>query len=139
MRKHTTPAKDSILKIEFGAFGPIYRQFKHKAKSAIEFLKIHKGGEAIAALYHPQIGFIDLVWGNEGSSKSDGFGLAKLQKYHPEVLENMQTVIAKMKVTNETKNRVQIEDDKYKGSVRLYWNENRKKWLLTLFEKKQPN
>ncbi len=43
-----------------------------------------------------QITDIDLVWGMEGTSKSDGYGLAKLVKYHPEVLVNLQEILSEM-------------------------------------------
>ena len=118
-----------------GDFGNIYDCFKHKAKEAIEFLLKNKGGEAIGALKHKDVGDIDLVWGEEGTSHSDGFGLAKLAKYHPEVLDNLQEVIDDMEVTNKSKNRVQLESKSHKASVRLTWNGKLKNWLLTAFEK----
>jgi membrane protein involved in colicin uptake len=54
-----------------GVFGNIYDQFKGKAKEAIDFLRKIKGGEAIAALHHKDIGDISLVWGN----KKAGFNI----------------------------------------------------------------
>lgn len=79
-----------------GSFGPIYTQFKGRAKEAIAFLLEKKDGEAIAALHHKDIGDIDLVWGKEGTGKSDGYGFAKLAKYHPEVLDNLQELLDEM-------------------------------------------
>lgn len=85
-----------------GSFGPIYTQFKGKSKEAIAFLLEKKDGEAIAALHHKDIGDIDLVWGNEGTGKSDGYGLAKLAKFHPEVLDNLQEILDEMVVTKRS-------------------------------------
>ena len=119
-----------------GAFGNIYTQFKGKAKEAIQFLLEKKEGEAVAALHHPEIGDIDLVWGKEGTGKSDGFGLAKLAKYHPEVLDNLQEILDEMKVTQRSENRVQLESDTHQAAVRLTWDNVSKNWLLTAFEKK---
>ena len=119
-----------------GAFGPIYTQFKGKAKEAIAFLLEKKDGEAIAALHHKDIGDIDLVWGKEGTGKSDGYGLAKLAKYHPEVLDNLQEIMDDMVVTNRSENRVQLESETHQASVRLTWDNEKKNWLLTAFEKK---
>lgn len=119
-----------------GIFGNIYNQFKGKAKEAVDFLMKKKDGEAIGALHHKDIGDIDLVWGKEGTAKSDGFGLAKLAKYHPEVLSNLQEVLDDMIVTKRTDNRVQLESAKYQAAVRLTWDEKKKTWLLTMFEKK---
>ena len=119
-----------------GKFGNIYNQFKGKAKEAIQFLLGKKEGEAIGALHHPDIGDIDLVWGKEGTGKSDGFGLAKLVKYHPEVLDNQQEILSDMHVTKRTENRVQLESDTHQAAVRLTWENEKKNWLLTAFEKR---
>lgn len=127
--------------IDYGDFGAIYNNFKGKAKEAVKFLLGKHNGEAVSALYHNDIGYIDLVWGKEGTNKSDGFGLAKLAKYHPEVLYNLQELLDDMLVIKRTDNRVQLESDKYQASVRLTWNSKKKTWLLTMFEKKNsaPN
>lgn len=119
-----------------GAFGNIYDQFRGKAKEAIRFLLGRREGEAVGALHHPEIGEIDLVWGKEGTGKSDGFGLAKLAKYHPEVLDNLQEILDDMHVTQRTVNRVQLESDTHQAAVRLTWDNEKKNWLLTAFEKK---
>ena len=119
-----------------GDFGPIYDQFKGKPKEAINFLLKKKDGEAIGALHHKDIGDIDLVWGKEGTGHSDGYGLAKLAKFHPEVLDNLQDILDDMHVTKRTENRVQLESDTHQATVRLTWNDKKKTWLLTAFEKK---
>ena len=137
MREEEEHAVESEPKpISKGIFGNIYNQFKGKAKEAVDFLMKKKDGEAIGALHHKDIGDIDLVWGKEGTAKSDGFGLAKLAKYHPEVLSNLQEVLDDMIVTKRTDNRVQLESAKYQAAVRLTWDEKKKTWLLTMFEKK---
>lgn len=118
-----------------GMFGNIYDQFKGKPNEAIKFLSEKKDGEAVGALHHKDIGDIDLVWGKEGSGHSDGYGLAKLVKYHPEVLHNLQEILDDMHVTKRTANRVQLESDTHQATVRLTWNDKEKKWLLTAFEK----
>ena len=119
-----------------GAFGTIYTQFKGKAKEAIAFLLEKKEGEAVGALHHKDIGDIDLVWGKEGTGKSDGFGLAKLVKYHPEVLYDLQEILDDMTVVKKNTNRVQLESKTHKASVRLAWDKEKKNWLLTAYEKK---
>ncbi|MDR1160983.1 MAG: hypothetical protein LBK45_01465 [Tannerellaceae bacterium] len=127
-----------ITPIGKGAFGNIYDQFKGKAKEAIEFLSRTKEGEALGALHHPEIGDIDLVWGKVGTKQSDGYGLSKIAKFHPEVLDNLQEILSEMQVTQRTENRVQLESDKYQAAVRLEWDNQKKTWLLTAFEKKTP-
>lgn len=127
---------ESLESPKTGAFGTIYTQFKGKPQEAIAFLLEKKEGEAVGALHHKDIGDIDLVWGKEGTAKSDGFGLAKLAKYHPEVLGNLQEILDAMVVVDRTDNRVQLESETHQASVRLTWDSEKKNWLLTAFEKK---
>lgn len=124
-----------IKPVGVGAFGNIYNQFRGKAKAAIEFLKKVRGGEAVGALYHKDIGDIDLVWGKEGTGHSDGYGLSKLVKYHPEVLDNLQEILNDMRVVSSSKNRVNLESETHKAGVRLTWDGERKSWLLTASKK----
>ena len=124
-----------IKPVGVGAFGNIYNQFRGKAKAAIEFLKKVRGGEAVGALHHKDIGDIDLVWGKEGTGHSDGYGLSKLVKYHPEVLDNLQEILNDMRVVSRSKNRVNLESETHKAGVRLTWDGERKSWLLTAFKK----
>lgn len=132
----TLDESTSIQPIGTGPFGYIYNQFKGNAQGAIEFLLENKNGEATEALYHKELGYIDLVWGEEGTDKSDGYGLAKIAKYHPEVLNNLQEIIDDMEVVSRSNNRVQLESETHKASVRLTWDNEKKNWLLTAFEKK---
>ncbi len=127
--------KSKIIPIGKGDFGNIYDCFKGRPNQAIAFLISQQGGEAIGALHHKDIGDIDLVWGEEGTGHSDGYGLSKLAKYHPEVLANLQEILDSMTVTDRSKNRVQLESKTHKAGVRLTWNGKNKNWLLTAFEK----
>lgn len=124
-----------IKPVGVGAFGNIYNQFRGNAKAAIEFLKKVRDGEAVGALHHKDIGDIDLVWGKEGTGHSDGYGLSKLVKYHPEVLDNLQEILNDMRVVSSSKNRVNLESETHKAGVRLTWDGERKSWLLTAFKK----
>lgn len=121
---------------EAGPFGPILTQYKGDAQGAIAKLIELQTGEAVGALHHPEIGDIDLVWGLEGTAKSDGYGLAKLVRWHPEVVGNLQEVLSSMRVVKRSQNRVQMESERHQGSVRLQWDGQAKHWLLTAFEKR---
>jgi len=118
-----------------GAFGPVLTEHYHDAPGAIAKLKEMKTGEALGALHHPDIGDIDLPWGVEGKNEHDGYGLAKLLRWHPEVVDNLQDIIGSMKVRTRSENRAQLESETHKGAVRLQWDGVAKKWLLTAFEK----
>jgi hypothetical protein len=115
-----------------------YSQFKGKWKEAISFLQEVQNGIAVAALQHPKIGDIDLVWGNykEDNRISSGFGLAKIAEKHPEVLENMQYILLQMQVKyiNEVVG-YNLKGYGYKGNVRITLNGRKRLWLMTLYEK----
>lgn len=133
--RNTKVGAAEIKPVGVGAFGNIYNQFRGNAKAAIEFLKKVRGGEAVGALHHKDIGDIDLVWGKEGTGHSDGYGLSKLVKYHPEVLDDLQEILNDMRVVSSSKNRVNLESETHKAGVRLTWDGERKSWLLTAFKK----
>lgn len=130
---------EDITPIGKGEFGDIYDQFRGKSQEAIAFLLKKRGGEALGALHHKDIGDIDLVWGVEGTAKSDGYGLAKLAKFHPEVLDNLQAILNEMEVKSRSANRVKLENETHQAAVRLTWNDKSKTWLLTAFEKKEKS
>lgn len=129
-------ALDSADRPEIGPFGPIYREYRHDGKGAIAHLKRERTGEAVAALHHPEIGDIDLVWGVAGTGASDGYGLAKLVKFHPEVLGDLQGLMLRLhKIPAKSGvNRVRLEGDSGHAVVSLDWRGNKKTWLLTAYE-----
>ena len=120
-----------------GAFGPVYDQFRGKPKEAVAFLSEKQDGEALGALHHDAVGDIDLVWGKAGTKHSDGFGLSKLIKYHPEVVEHLQEILNDMKVDKVSPNRINLSSDKYKAAIRLDYDGESKTWLLTAYEKEK--
>lgn len=81
------------------------------------------------------LGEITLAWGKEGSAKSDGYGLAKIAKYHPEVLDNLTEIVEKTPITKQTPNRYTLETDKHFLAIRREFDGKKEKWLLTAFEK----
>ena len=77
--------------------------------------------------------------GKEGPGRIDGYGLAKLLKFHPEVVDNLQEILDQMPVTQRSENRIQLESDTHQAAVRLTWNEKKRNWLLTAFEKEETS
>jgi hypothetical protein len=104
-------------------------------QDAVAKLTEAHAGYVSGALSHPDVGEIDIPWGKEGTGHHDGFGLSKLVKFHPEVVENLPEIIGKMKVVSRSKNRVKLESDDHEASVRLTWNGEDRKWLLTAYQK----
>lgn len=114
-----------------GAFGPIYDQFRGKAKEAIDFLTRKKAGEAVGALHHKDIGDIDLVWGNGKA------GLAHILSKHPNVLDGIQDFINEMEVVQSSENRIVIESDSHRAVIsKMLGQEKTPQWLLTAYAKK---
>lgn len=109
---------------EIGLFGPILTQYRHDAQGAIKALTELQNGEAVAALYHPAVGDIDLVWGQMGDPSKDfagGHGLAKLYGKHPEVVSDLQGILSSLKVKSKTENRIILESSDHKSAVSLNW------------------
>jgi hypothetical protein len=128
---------DGYEQAERGPFGPMFRQFEGDAQGAVKHLMEVQDGEAIGALHHPDIGPIDLVWGEPGTGNSDGYGLAKIAQFHPEALEHLQAILDGMAVKTRSKNRVRLESADHEASVRLTWDGHEKKWLLTAYAKEK--
>lgn len=121
-----------IKPVSVGVFGNVYNQFRGKAKAAIEFLKKLGSGEATAALHHHTIGDISLVWGDRKT------GLDKILRKHPEVVDNLQSIIDSMEVVQESDNRIKLESPTHFAVVsKEYKGEPREQWLLTAYEKRE--
>lgn len=129
---NTKVGADEIKPVSVGVFGNVYNQFRGKAKAAIEFLKKLGSGEATAALHHHTIGDISLVWGDRKT------GLDKILRKHPEVVDNLQSIIDSMEVVKESDNRIKLESPTHFAVVsKEYKGEPREQWLLTAYEKRE--
>lgn len=121
---------DRIKPAGRGVFGNVYDQFRGKAKEAVHFLSQQKGGVAAGALQHPEIGDIDLVWGNEKS------GLMKMLKRYPEVLDNLQDEIDGMNVVMVSDNRIVLESPGRRAVIsKKLGNTGTDRWLLSAYKK----
>ena len=116
-------------------FGENYPQFYHKAHEAIQHLLHTKSGQVQGAFYRDEIGDITLAWGEKGTGKSDGWGLAKIVEYHPEVLDKLDELVQNLPIVKENANRYQLENDMYKLSIRKDFEGQKENWILTAFEK----
>ncbi|NTA80743.1 PLxRFG domain-containing protein [Agrobacterium tumefaciens] len=122
--------------VEEGPFGPILRGYEGKWREAAIELERRQSGDAIAALSHPDVGPIDLVWGKPGTNQHNGAGLAKLIAWHPEALDDLQGFINRLHIDEDlsTPRRIQLRDGKGQAGVRLDFDGVAKTWLLTAFE-----
>jgi len=117
-------------------YGPLFTNFRLKCQEAISFLLERKEGIATEVIYHPQLGYIDLPYGRPPSGKIKGYGLAKLIDKHPEVLNNLQEIVASTRIYfyDVKRNRYFLKSDKYEAVISLTWLEENHHWLLTAYE-----
>lgn len=113
-----------------GEFGPIYEGVI--GKDAIDFLIFRKKGEIRNALYHPQIGNIDLIWGKSGEK---GYGLAKILEKHPEAIKNLSESINRGKIVEELPERIIMinEENNQRSIIDLQFNNKLKTWVVTSY------
>lgn len=133
IEKAVSPIEEPVK----GDFGPIFTEFKGDAQGAIKHLTDLKNGEAAGALYHQDIGEIDLVWGKEGTPENDykdGYGLAKIVKKHAEVLNNLQEIVSNAEIKSQSANRIMLNSQDHKAAISLNWYGKEKKWLLSAYK-----
>jgi hypothetical protein len=121
-----------------GPFGPVFKEHSGDPAAAVARLMQERTGEVPGALYHPEIGNIDLVWGKEGDPEQGfkgGYGLAKIAAKHPEVMGELQEILSGMSILKRGGNRVLLESSDHKAAVSLDWLGDEKKWLLSAYEK----
>jgi len=119
-----------IQKIGDGEFGPIYEGIS--GNDAVKFLIMKKGGEVRGALYHIQIGSIDLIWGKSGEK---GYGIAKILEKHPEAIECLSESICGGKIVDELPQRIIMINEKnnQRSIVDLQFSNRQKIWVVTSY------
>lgn len=113
----------TVVEHGVGEFGMIYSGISRQ--EAVVFLSRLKSGEVKNALYHAEIGYIDLV-----------FGLAHIIEKHPEIVENLHTYVCKSEILQKSKDRIiLLYDPNIKSIISLTWHNFDKNWLVTAYEK----
>jgi endonuclease YncB( thermonuclease family) len=120
---------------ETGPHGPIFRQEANDYPAAVARLREAKTGEVPGVLYNPVVGDIDLVWGD-----ASRFGLSKIIARHPEVVDDLDDIIARLPVKQRPEetgnNRWVLEDESHRAVISPDYNGDPKRWLVTAFLKK---
>ena len=112
-------------------------------KAIADVMKNHK--EVVNAMYRPEVGGIDFVYGEVGTDAKkhkDGYGIAKIQyKHGDKAVQMIPEVIAKGKYEPSNYNdRAYFLHNGYRAVVRFTWDGNKKTWLVTNFlDKKIKN
>ncbi len=136
-----------MCKYKQGDFGTIYTQFRNKPKEAIKHLKKVKEGECIAALYRDDIGFVDLVWG-ENDPKNKGYGLKHIIEKHGEQIKelgfNVEDFIpiifqyGNLSVS-KTNEEYMLESKMFRIVIEKTYKGRKKCWVLTAFDLRKRN
>ncbi|MCA1989608.1 MAG: hypothetical protein LDL07_10775, partial [Desulfarculus sp.] len=122
-----------------GPFGPVFTGFVNRPDDAIAHLMKLRTGEAVGALSRPETGAVDLVWGEGGPR---GFGLAHiLEKHGEEVVREIPRIFASGEVIQVPKRpgRLYVETPGHMAVIRLDWDGQEKRWLVTAYDKKAPH
>lgn len=118
-----------------GPHGPVFENFWHDSKGAVEKLMELRSGEALGALHHPKIGDIDLIWGTTGDDRGGARGLAHIIADHRPDAFRLQEVLDATQIKEQSAREVTLESKKFKAIIRLDWDGKEKRWLLTAFTK----
>lgn len=110
-------------------FGENYAEFYHNGKGAVQKLLAEEQGQVAGAFYRDDLGDITLPWGEAGTGRSDGWGLAKIKRFHPEVMDRLDEIIRDGKFYFDEKGRPNIKlgdeivglKDNWLGKETLYW------------------
>lgn len=127
-----------------GIFGTIYTEFKEKPKEAIRHLMKTKEGECKDAFYRSDIGYVSIVWGEEGTEEkayTDGYGLSHIVKVHKKELEQLNfkiedfiCMIFTFGKLSPKRNRIYLQGEQFKLVITTEWFSKPKKMILTAFD-----
>lgn len=129
--------------IKEGPFGPIYSQFQGKPKMAIKHLMKVKKGECTKALYRKDIGYIDIVWGENDPKTNKGFGLKHIVEKHGESIkalgfniEDFIPIVVQYGNLSSTKSNEEylLESNMFRVVVEKMAFGGKKLWILTAFD-----
>ena len=146
--KSVQKKKPVKVQYETGRFGTIYTQFQDRPKEAIRFLIKRCEGECIKALKRHDIGYIDIVWG-ENDENNKGYGLKHIIEKHGSYIEELGFKIEDFipivvqygefnQTVSDTGKKV-FESKMFRFVIATNFEGRRKQWLLTSFDlRKKP-
>jgi len=130
--------------IKTGEFGKIFTQFKNQPRRAIKHLMKTKEGECISALYRSDIGYIDIVWGENNPKTNKGYGLKHIIEKHgeeikrlgfsPEELIPIIIQYGKINIKKSDEKKIICESETFRFVIITKWNNEQKVFLLTAFD-----
>ncbi len=129
-------------------FGTVYDQFKGNPKQAIKHLLKTKEGECTAALFRADIGYIDIVWGENNPKTNNGYGLKHIIDKHGETIKSLGFNIEDFipivvqfgnLSVSKTGEEYILESNMFRVVIEKFAYGKSKQWLLTAFDlRKKP-
>ena len=135
-------------KEENPAWYPQYKQFKNKPVEAIKHLMKVKKGDCLQALYRKDIGYIDIVWG-ENDKNNKGFGLKHIIEKHGDEIKQLGFKVevfipiivqfGELKKSDKPK-RIELVGEMFKVVIKTEFREEKsnkridQKFILTAFD-----
>ena len=126
-------------KEENPAWYPQYKQFKNKPVEAIKHLMKVKKGDCLQALYRIDIGYIDIVWG-ENDKNNKGFGLKHIIEKHGDEIKQLGfkvevfiPIIVQFGELQKSKkeDKILLEGEMFRVVI---YADSKKKFVLTAFD-----
>lgn len=129
--------------------GQIYDQFCGQPKLVIKHLLKMQNGECPKALYREDIGYIDIVWGENDPKTNKGFGLKHIVEKHGtrikelgfEVEDFIPIVVqfGNLSVKKSDDKKLILESETFRIVIQTRWDNQEKIFLLTAFDlRKKP-
>lgn len=119
-------------------WGKDYTKEAGKSQDAVDFLLKKQEGHVQGAFYHPELGLIDLVWGDEKSGlkhikerRIEQWGEEIFNKWVKHLAEIVETGIIDKTIKNET--RVVLISPKSSAVIELTYNSIDRHWLMSAF------
>ncbi|MFC2344556.1 hypothetical protein [Campylobacter sp.] len=117
-------------------FGENYAEFYHNGKGAVQKLLAEEHGQVAGAFYRDDLGDITLPWGEAGTGRSDGWGLAKIKRFHPEVMDRLDEIIRDGKFYFDEKGRPNIKlGDEIVGLKDNWLGKETPYWIVSSYDK----
>ena len=117
-------------------FGENYAEFYHNGKGTVQKLLAEEQGQVAGAFYRDDLGDITLPWGEAGTGRSDGWGLAKIKRFHPEVMDRHDEIIRDGKFYFDEKDRPNIKlGDEIVGLKDNWLGKETPYWIVSSYDK----
>ncbi len=117
---------------------PVFKRYKNKPKLAIKHLMKIKKGEALEALYREDIGYVDIIWGDEKH------GLCHIIKKHKNEIkqlgfevEDFIPIIFQYGEFNKKKSKdskIVLDSQMFRIIISTHYFGEERKWLLSAFD-----